>query len=127
MASMARRFAWAGPRSARSRPKTATHCRLASSTDSATRWATLLCRPRVIATYAAAAPVVSPIAMSAWSMVSPCAPRAVAAEILESGGRVVAGAHAQGQGGVVGVGEPVHLLQRHDRGGVGPDEGVVQD
>ena len=40
---------------------------------------------------------------------------------------VVAGAHAQGERGVVGVGEPVHLLQRHDRGRVGPREGVVQD
>ena len=44
-----------------------------------------------------------------------------------TGGGVVAGAHAQGECGVVGVGEPVHCLQGHDSGGVGPGEGVVQD
>ena len=38
---MACRFAWAGPRSARSRPNTSTHCLRASSTFSATRWAVL--------------------------------------------------------------------------------------
>ena len=40
---------------------------------------------------------------------------------------VVAGAHLQAQLGVVGVGEPVHLLQRHHGGRVGPCDGVVQD
>ena len=59
--------AWAGPRSARSRLKTSIHCWRASSRDSATRWAVLLSRPRVMATYAAAAPVVSPSATWARS------------------------------------------------------------
>ena len=52
--------AWLGPRSARSRLKTSTQWLRASSRDSATRWATLWRRPRVMATYADAAPVVSP-------------------------------------------------------------------
>ena len=55
-----------------------TACR-ASSTDSATRCAVLPCRPRVIATYAAAAPVVSPMATCARSTVSPWAPWTVVA------------------------------------------------
>ena len=53
--------------------------------------------------------------------------RPAAMQRVEDGGGVVARAHPQGERGVVGVGEPVHLLQRHDRGRVGPREGVVQD
>ena len=55
------------------------HCLRASSTFSATRWAVLVSRPRVMATYADAAPVVSPMATWAASTVSPWAPWTVVA------------------------------------------------
>src|SRR5680860_414178 len=58
--SAARDAARAGPRSPRSRLKDPIHWRRVSSTDSATRCAMLSCRPRVMPTYADAAPVVSP-------------------------------------------------------------------
>ena len=59
--------------------KTSTHWARAASTVSATRWAVLWWRPRVMPTYAAAAPVASPMSRCAWSTVSPWAPWTVVA------------------------------------------------
>jgi hypothetical protein len=50
MSSAALSAAWLGPRSARSRLNTSIHWLRASTIDSATRWATLWWRPRVMAT-----------------------------------------------------------------------------
>src|SRR5665811_791754 len=48
-------------------------------------------------------------------------------QLVEHAGGVVAGPHAQAEDGVVGVGEPVHRLHRHDGRRVRPSHGVVED